>query len=179
MRKIFLVLILISGLAFSGFAEDTKEQTTIQKNSFRFDPDLFLSFFSTAVINTKASANWKWGLTVLGLDCTVFKHGKWNFLGVGTGVAVRQERNPGWYYREEYIHWDREFGLEHRPEGWYYSEYDGIFWPYLKFVPVKYRLDWISKYLHIELSITTNREIIFGLTFGWGLFKKQEKTDEN
>lgn len=173
MRKLVLILILVSGLAFVGFAENTKEQAPVQKNSFRLDADLFWTLFSTVVVQPD---NWKCGLSLFGADITVFKWGKWNFLGVGGGIALHLKKNPSWYYNP-YSYY-----------GWEYKEYDAIFWPYLKIVPVKYHWGWLSKFLktnsHLEISIGINPfkaekdvMIIVGLSFS-DLFKKKKRAEE-
>lgn len=158
MKKIFLVLVLVLSLVFIGFAENTEKQASVQKNSFRVDPALFWTFLSTVVIRS----NWKCGITLLGIDITGFEYKNWNFLGVGGGLAAHYKRNPGYYYDP---YW-----------GWRYKEYDTEFWPYLKLVPVKYRWDWLSRILkiktYVEVSVTTKKEFVAGLTFNWSFGKK-------
>lgn len=158
MKKISLILVLVLSVALLGFTDNSGKQT--QKDSFRVDPDLFYTLFSTVVIRS----NWKLGFTILGIDGTVLKYGNWNFLGVGGGVAVHFKKNPGYYI-------DPYYGYP------VYKEYDTELWPYLKLVPIKYHWDGLSRLFkvktHLEISLTTKKEIIFGLTFS-DLFKKKK-----
>lgn len=168
MRKLFLVLVLILSLAFVGFAENTGKQASVQENSFRVKPDLFLTFLSTIVIRS----NWKCGLTLLGLDITAFEYKNWNFLGIGGGLAVHFHKNANpWFYDPYFYHEDSYYN-----QGWHYEKYRIELFPYLKIVPVKYHWNWLSRQLkikaHLEMSFTTKKEIIVGFTLS-DVFKKK------
>lgn len=161
MKKIFLVLFLVLSLTFIGLAEGNKEQAPVQKNSFRINPDLFYSLFSTLVIRS----NWKCGLTLVGLDVAVAEYKNWNFFGIGVGVAAHLKESNKIYYDYYY--------------GWRRQKYDIEFWPYLKIVPVTYRWDWLSKHLgvkaHFGIGITFRKEIVVGFTFSDSLKEKKKK----
>lgn len=169
MKRIFLILVLVSSLAFTGFAENTEKQTPVLKNNFQFKPALFLQFPLTAVIiNPIVSDYRKWGLTLFGVDATIFKCGKWNFLGIGGGIASCFKKLDEPYYSEPHGYWDHHLDtyIEY-PGGMVY--YDGVTLFYLKLIPVKFHL---GKQIYVELSITTKKMIVFGFTMNLDAFRK-------
>lgn len=171
MKKITLCLALVLGLVFMGWSQESGKATP--KENFKIKPRLYWSVITPFVIRGDFS---RFGITILGFDGSIFQYKNFCFLSAGVGLQAYQEKVLGWHYDEYYGYW---FG-----EG-----YEFFFEPYLKFVPVKYRWDWLSKGLGInayaELGIAINPKnrkdtsIVIGLTFSGNPFKKKPKGEEN
>lgn len=169
MKKMFLILVLFLSLVFVGFAENSEKSATVKKDNFKIKPKLFWSFISPLVIRPFSLSNYRFGLTIVGLDGSLLKYKNFCFLAAGVGLQTYHKKEIGWHVYHDYWGYPQ----------WYYGEgYEFKFEFYLKFVPIKYRWEWASKILkidsYLELGITNKKDIVFGVTFSGNPFAKKK-----
>jgi len=171
-KKTILCLVLVLGLVFMGWSQESGKAAP--KENFKIKPRLYWSVITPLVIRSDFS---RLGITILGFDGSIFQYKNFCFLSAGLGFQAYQAKVISWHYDEYYGYW-------------YGPGYEFFFGPYLKFTPVKYRWDALSKSLginaYVELGIAINpfknrkdTSIVIGLTFSGKPFKKEPKGEEN
>ena len=172
MKKTILCLVLVLGLVFMGWSQESGKAAP--KENFKIKPRLYWSVITPLVIRSDFS---RLGITILGFDGSIFQYKNFCFLSAGLGFQAYQDKVTC-------LHYDEYYGY------WYGPGYEFFFGPYLKFTPVKYRWDALSKSLginaYVELGIAINpfknrkdTSIVIGLTFSGKPFKKEPKGEEN